>query len=70
MGGVCSTYGEKRNAYRVWWGNVKEELGTGGDINVSLRQTEWEGVVLIYVVQDWGKRWWAVVNVVMNVRVS
>jgi len=24
MGGACGMYGEKRNAYRVWCGNLKE----------------------------------------------
>jgi hypothetical protein len=24
MGGACGTYGEKRNACRVWLGNTKE----------------------------------------------
>jgi hypothetical protein len=24
MGGAFDTYGEKRNAYRFWWGNWKE----------------------------------------------
>jgi hypothetical protein len=24
MGRACGTYWEKRNAYRFWWGNVKE----------------------------------------------
>jgi len=24
MGGACSTYGETRDVYSVWWGNLSE----------------------------------------------
>jgi len=24
MGGACSTYEERRGAYRLWWGDLKE----------------------------------------------
>jgi hypothetical protein len=41
MGGACSTIGEKRDAYRVWWGNLRERdhlegTGVNGRIILSL----------------------------------
>jgi hypothetical protein len=24
MGGACGTYGERRRAYRIWWGDLME----------------------------------------------
>jgi len=40
MGGACSTYGERRDVYRFWWGNLRERdhLGDPGlDGSVILR---------------------------------
>jgi hypothetical protein len=70
-GGVCSAYGEVRGRYRVlvgtpdgkrplWrprrrWEINPQEVGCG--------DMDW-----IELVQDRG-RWWALVNVVMNLRV-
>jgi len=37
MGGACGTYGERRRAYRFWWGDLRErdnfeDLGVEGKI--------------------------------------
>jgi len=40
MGGAYSTYGERRGAYRFWWGNLREREhleDTGVDGRIILR---------------------------------
>jgi hypothetical protein len=37
MGGACGTYGERKGAYRFWWGDLRErdnfeKLGVEGKI--------------------------------------
>ena len=66
--------GERRGAYRVWWGNLRdgdhlEDPGVDGRIifKVDFRQVGW--------VMDWidlaqdRDRWRALVNAAMNIRV-
>jgi hypothetical protein len=40
MGGVCSTYGGRRGAYRVWWGGLRgrdEFEDQGFDVRIILK---------------------------------
>jgi hypothetical protein len=67
---------ENRNAYRMLVGKpeVKRPPGTHGrrwedNIKIGLRETEWGGMDLIHLAQD-RERWRALVNTVMNLRVS
>jgi hypothetical protein len=41
----------------------------GDNININLREARWEGMDWIDLAQDWEK-WRALVNAVMNLRVS
>jgi len=45
MGGACSTYGERRGTYGVWWGDVieREELGLDGTIIIKWIFKKWNG---------------------------
>jgi len=48
MGTACSTYGVKRGAYRVLWGNLREKdhlEDTGADRRIILRRIfrNWDG---------------------------
>jgi hypothetical protein len=73
MGRTCSTYGERRDAYRVLVGNFKE-----GD---HLEDRDIDGKVLLkWIFEKWvagmdwidlaqeSVRWPALVNAVMNLR--
>jgi hypothetical protein len=57
MGRACSTYGEKRNVDRFWWGNVKEddhwktEVYIEDNIKVDVKETGWQVLDWIYVVR-------------------
>jgi hypothetical protein len=71
MGGTCSTYGKRRDAYR---GLVKKPEGKRplgrprhrGEDNIKMDLQEvGRGMDWIDLAQD-RDRWWAVVNVVMN----
>jgi hypothetical protein len=74
MGGTCSTYGEKRGAYRILMGRPKGRRPLGrprrrweDNIKMDLQEVVW--------VTNWIElaqnrdRWRAVVNAVMNLRV-
>jgi hypothetical protein len=68
--------GEKRNAYRILVGKPegKRPLGTPRrrwveNINMDLREIEWDGVDWIGMAQD-RDRWSALVNTVLNLPVS
>jgi hypothetical protein len=72
MGGACSTYGEKRNAYRLLVGKPEEKKPVGtprcrrvDNIGMDLAAigcgaTDWFGLP-----QDWNK-WRPLVNALMN----
>jgi hypothetical protein len=70
-----SCMGKMRNAYQILVGRTEgkshlEDLGCRWeDIKMDLRDIGLEGVNWIYLAQDrdW---WWALVNIVMNLRVS
>jgi hypothetical protein len=75
MGGVCSTNGEKRNAYRILVGKPegKRPLGRPGrrwvdNIKMDLREIGWDGVDWVDMAQD-RDQWMALVNTVLNLRV-
>jgi len=58
-----------------WWGNLRERdhlVDPGVDGRIILRwvlRKGWVGMDWIDVAQD-RERWWALVNAVMNIRVS
>jgi hypothetical protein len=75
MGGVCSTNGGKRNAYRILVGKSKGKRPLGRprctwmiNIKIDLREIGWDGVDWIDMAQD-GDRWRDTVNMAMNFRV-
>jgi hypothetical protein len=66
--------GEKRGAYRILVGRPEGRRPLGiprrrweDNIKMDLQEVEW-GMVWIELAQD-RDRWWALVNVVMNLRV-
>jgi hypothetical protein len=76
MGRACSTYVEKRNAYRILVGKPegKKPLGRPGrrwedNIKMDFREISWGGMDWIDLAQD-RDQWRALVNTVMNLRVS
>jgi hypothetical protein len=75
MGMVCSTNGEKGNAYSILVGKPGGNRPLGrprrmwlGNIKMDLREIVWGGMTCIDLVQDRYK-WMALVNMVMNLRV-
>jgi hypothetical protein len=75
MGGPCSTNGEKRNAYRLLLGKPegKRPLGTPrrrwvDNIRMDFGEVGWGDVDWIGLAKD-RKRWMALVNSVLNLRV-
>jgi hypothetical protein len=75
MSGACSTYGEKRGAYRILVGRPKGTRPLGrprrrweNNIKMGLQDVGWEGVNWTELAQD-RDRWRALVNAVMNIRV-
>jgi hypothetical protein len=76
MGRACSTYGERRDAYRALVGKPEGGRPLGrlrhrweDNIKMDLREVGWDGVDCIELAED-RDRWRAVVNAVMNLRVS
>jgi hypothetical protein len=72
----CRVYGgEMRNVYNILIGKPEEKRPLGrsrhrweDNIRMDLREIRWEGVDWIHLAQDrdW---WWALVNMVMNLKV-
>jgi hypothetical protein len=75
MDRVCSTNGEKRNAYRILVENPEGKRPLGRprcrwvfNIKMDLREIEWAGMDWIDLAKD-RDQWRALVNAVMNLRV-
>jgi hypothetical protein len=75
MGGVCSTYGERRGIYRVLVGKPegkrllgKPRLRWEDDIKMDFQKVGYGGMDWIDLARD-RDRWWTVVNSAMNLRV-
>jgi hypothetical protein len=75
MDRTCSTYGERRGAYRALVGNPEGRSPLGiprrrweDNIKMDLREVGWGGIDWIDLAQD-RARWRALVNTVMNLRV-
>jgi hypothetical protein len=76
MGGACSTNGEKRNAYEILVGKPEGKRPLGrprrrweDNIKMDLRNRAWGGMGWIDLAQD-RDQWSALVNTIMNLRVS
>jgi hypothetical protein len=75
MGMVCSTHGEKRNAYGILVGTPEGKRPLRrprsrwvDNIKMYLREIGWDGMDWIDLAQD-RDQWRALVNMVMNFRV-
>jgi hypothetical protein len=75
MGGACSTYWEKRGAYRILVGRPERRRPLGrprrrweDNIKTDLQDEGWVGMDWIELAQDRDKRR-AVMNEVINLRV-
>jgi hypothetical protein len=67
--------GEKKNAYRILVGKPEEKRLLGrekrrqvNNIKMDIREIGWDGMDLIYLVQD-RDQWMTLLNTVMNLRV-
>jgi hypothetical protein len=70
MNRECSTNGERRNAYRILVGKPsKTKTMWENNINMVLRKIEWGDKDWTYLAQDMD-HWRALVNTVINIRVS
>jgi hypothetical protein len=76
MGRASSTNGEKGNAYRILVGKPEGKRPLGrprrrwvDSIKLDLREICWDGMDWIDLAQD-RDQWRALVNTVMNLRVS
>jgi hypothetical protein len=72
MGRVCTTNGEKRNAYRILVRKPEEKRPLGrprcrwvGNFKMDLGETGWDDMNWIDLAQD-RDQWRALVNTVMN----
>jgi hypothetical protein len=61
MGRACSGYGERRGAYRVWWGIRRPRRRLEDNIEINLQEIGWS---------EGRDRWRAVVYAVTNLRVA
>jgi hypothetical protein len=75
MDRVCSTNGERMNAYRILVGKPegrrplgRQRLRWVGNIKMDLKEIEWDGIDWIDLTQD-RDHWRALVNTVMNLRI-
>jgi len=76
MGGTCSAYGGKGEAYTGFlWGNLREKRPLGrpkrkweDNIKMDLQEVRCGGIDWIELAQD-RDRWWTLVNAVINLRV-
>jgi len=72
MGRTCSAYGERRSIYRVLVGKPegKRPLGRQGVGGRIILRWKWDvgGMDWIKLAQDM-HRWWALVNVAMDLQV-
>ena len=64
-----------RRGEQVWWGQPEGKRPLGrpryrweDNVNMNLQVVAWRGMDWIYLDQD-RNRWWALVNVIMNLRV-
>jgi hypothetical protein len=72
MGRACNKHGEKRNAYRIWWGKPEGKRSLGrcrrrweDTIRMYFREIGWCVVFWIALPEDRGG-WKAIVNTLMN----
>ena len=68
--GTCSTYGERKVAYRFWWGDLREkdyleDRGINGTLILKRISKKWYGSIeWIDLTQD-RDRWRALMNAVI-----
>jgi hypothetical protein len=72
MGMICSTNGERRNAYRILVGKTEGRIPLGrprrrwmNNNKMNLREVGWDDIDCIDLAQD-RDQWWALLNTVMN----
>jgi hypothetical protein len=77
MGRACSAYGGRGEVYTgFWWGNLRERdhlenPGVSGKIILRWIFRKWDVVGIDWIELAYDRyRWRALVNVVMNLRVS
>jgi len=74
MGGTLTCMGERKGAYRIWWGNLKEiyhleDPGVDGNIILKWIFRRWDGGMEWIDLAQNRDRWRAVINTVMNLLV-